>query len=158
MNSRKPPHPGPPLLIDFEAEKAVTLDPSSSDAHTALAHVATAEFKWDEAQREFNLALQADANNVPAHYFFAREFLIPQKRFDEAMPEYRKALAVDPLSGIVNTNYGRGLMIARHFDEAHPISSGPGSGSVIRSSASTKRQSGSLPWQLRSRPAVRHSP
>jgi tetratricopeptide (TPR) repeat protein len=31
---------------------------------------------------------------------------------------YRKALAVDPLSGIVNTNYGTGLMIARHFDEA----------------------------------------
>ena len=101
-----------------EAEKAVALDPSSSDAHTALANVATAEFKWDEAQREFNLALQANANNATAHYFFAHEFLIPQKRFDEALPEYRKALAVDPLSGIVNTNYGVGLMIARHFDEA----------------------------------------
>jgi eukaryotic-like serine/threonine-protein kinase len=101
-----------------EAEKAIALDPGSSDAHTALANVATAEFKWDEAQREFNLALQANANNATAHYFFAHEFLIPQKRFDEALPEYRKALAVDPLSGIVNTNYGTGLMIARHFDEA----------------------------------------
>jgi len=84
----------------------------------ALANVATAEFKWDEAQREFNLALQTSANNVTAHYFFAHGFLIPQKRFDEALSEYRKALAVDPLSGIVNTNYGVGLMIARHFDEA----------------------------------------
>jgi serine/threonine protein kinase/tetratricopeptide (TPR) repeat protein len=101
-----------------EAEKAVALDPSSSDAHLALATVATAEFKWDEAQKEFNLALRANANNVTAHYFFAHEFLIPQKRFDEALPEYRKALAVDPLSGIVITNYGTGLMIARHFDEA----------------------------------------
>jgi len=101
-----------------EAEKAVALDPSSNDAHMALANVATAEFKWDEAQREFNLALQTSANNVTAHYFFAHGFLIPQKRFDEALSEYRKALAVDPLSGIVNTNYGVGLMIARHFDEA----------------------------------------
>ncbi len=101
-----------------EAERALQLDPGSSDAHTILASLLTTEFRWPDAEREFNLAIQANPNDATAHYFYAHGFLVPQKRFDEVMVEYRKALASDPLSGIINANYGHALMMARRFDEA----------------------------------------
>ena len=101
-----------------EAEKALQLDPGSSDAHTILASVLTTDFRWREAEKEYNLALQANPNNANAHYFYAHGFLVPQKRFDEALAEYRKALASDPLSAIINANYGHVFMMAHRFDEA----------------------------------------
>jgi tetratricopeptide (TPR) repeat protein len=101
-----------------EAEHALRLDPGSSDAHMALAAVAGAEFKWQESESQFKLALQANPNNAGAHYYYAHGLLIPEKRYDEAMSEYHKALAVDPLSAIMNTNYGFALMVAKRFDEA----------------------------------------
>jgi tetratricopeptide (TPR) repeat protein len=84
----------------------------------ALAAVAGAEFKWQESESQFKLALQANPNNAGAHYYYAHGLLIPEKRYDEAMSEYHKALAVDPLSAIMNTNYGFALMVAKRFDEA----------------------------------------
>jgi tetratricopeptide (TPR) repeat protein len=105
-------------LKSSAAAWALQLDPGSSDAHTILASVLTTEFRWPDAEREFNLAIQANPNNATAHYFYAHGFLVPQKRFDEAIVEYRKALASDPLSGIINANYGHALMMAKRFDEA----------------------------------------
>jgi len=101
-----------------EAEKAVELDPNLSDAHLALAFVNTSEFNWVNAEREFKLALETNSNSAEAHYFYAHACLVPQTRFDEAVAEYRKALELDPFSGIINANFGYGLMIAKRFDEA----------------------------------------
>jgi eukaryotic-like serine/threonine-protein kinase len=101
-----------------EAEKAVKLDPHLSEAHLALAFVNTSEFNWVAAEREFKLALETNPNSAEAHYFYAHACLVPQTRFDEAVAEYRKALELDPFSGIINTNFGYGLMIAKRFDEA----------------------------------------
>jgi predicted Zn-dependent protease len=43
---------------------------------------------------------------------------MPQGRTDQALQEFQKALALDPLSAIVNTNYGSALTQARRFPEA----------------------------------------
>jgi TolB-like protein/Tfp pilus assembly protein PilF/predicted Ser/Thr protein kinase len=101
-----------------EAEKAIKLDPNLSEAHLALAFVNTSEFNWVNAEREFKLALETNSNSPEAHYFYAHSCLVPQTRFDEAVAEYRKALELDPFSGIINANFGYGLMIAKRFDEA----------------------------------------
>jgi len=101
-----------------EAEKAVKLDPSLSEAHVALALVNISEFHWQVADREFKLAMETNPNDANVHYFYAHLCLTPQKRFDDAIAEYHKALELDPLSAIINTNLGFGLMIAHHFDEA----------------------------------------
>jgi serine/threonine protein kinase/tetratricopeptide (TPR) repeat protein len=101
-----------------EAMKAVKLDPNLSEAHLALAFVNTSEFNWVAAEREFKFALETNPNSAEAHYFYAHACLVPQTRFDEAVAEYRKALELDPFSGIVNTNFGYGLMIAKRFDDA----------------------------------------
>ena len=41
-----------------------------------------------------------------------------QKRNDEALQEFKRALNLDPLSLIINTNYAVALMIARQYDLA----------------------------------------
>src|SRR5713101_2929954 len=101
-----------------EAERAVQLDPMLSEVHVALAVVKTSTFDWASAEREFKVAIETNPNDANAHYFYAIEYLLPQKRFDEATAEYRKALQLDPLSGVINQNLGVELMIAKRFDEA----------------------------------------
>jgi TolB-like protein/Tfp pilus assembly protein PilF/predicted Ser/Thr protein kinase len=101
-----------------EAERAVQLDPMLSEAHVALGVVNTSTFDWASAEREFKVAIETNPNDANAHYFYAMYYLLPQKRFDEATAEYRKALLLDPLSEVINTNLGVGLMIAKRFDEA----------------------------------------
>jgi eukaryotic-like serine/threonine-protein kinase len=101
-----------------EAERAVQLDPMLSEVHVALAVVNTSTFDWASAEREFKVAIETNPNDANAHYFYAMYYLLPQKRFDEATAEYRKALQLDPLSEVINTNLGVGLMIAKRFDEA----------------------------------------
>lgn len=101
-----------------EAEIAVQLDPTLSEVHVALAVVNTSTFDWASAEREFKVAIETNPNDANAHYFYAKDYLIPQKRFDEATAEYRTALQLDPLSEVVNTNLGVALMIAMRFDEA----------------------------------------
>ena len=101
-----------------EAERAVQLDPMLSEVHVALAVVNTSTFDWASAEREFKVAIETNPNDANAHYFYAMYYLLPQKRFDEAIAEYRKALQLDPLSEVINTNLGVELMIARRFDEA----------------------------------------
>ena len=101
-----------------EAERAVQLDPTLSAVHVALAVVNASTFDWASTEREFNAAFETNPNDANAHYFYAKDYLLPQKRFDEATTEYRKALQLDPLSEVINTNLGVELMIAKRFDEA----------------------------------------
>ncbi len=101
-----------------EAGRAVQLNPTVSEVHVALAVVNANTFDWASAEREFKIAIEINPNDANAHYFYAKDYLLPHKRFDEATAEYRKALQLDPLSEVVNANLGVALMIARRFDEA----------------------------------------
>src|SRR5205814_6516671 len=88
------------------------------DAHTARALVLANESKWNDAEREFRRAIELNPNDATAHYFYAFIFLMPQNRIEQSLEEFRKALSLDPLSGIVNVNYGLTLMVAHRNPEA----------------------------------------
>jgi predicted Zn-dependent protease len=49
---------------------------------------------------------------------YAFSLLVPEKRFDQALEEFRLALSLDPLSPIMNTNYATTLMDAHRYPEA----------------------------------------
>jgi TolB-like protein/tRNA A-37 threonylcarbamoyl transferase component Bud32 len=100
------------------ASKALALDPTSPEAHVSVAVSLAFTFKWEEAEREFRRAFELNPNNPTAHYFYSFAILLPQQRFDESLAEFQKALAMDPLSSIINTNYAAALMTARRFDES----------------------------------------
>jgi eukaryotic-like serine/threonine-protein kinase len=105
-------------LADVAARKAIALNNSLPEAHAALATCLTSERKWDDAEREFRLALQLNPNNAHVHYFLGFVVLLPLKRYDEALTEIRTALSLDPLSPIINANYGVLLMAAGKPTEA----------------------------------------
>jgi TolB-like protein/tetratricopeptide (TPR) repeat protein/tRNA A-37 threonylcarbamoyl transferase component Bud32 len=105
-------------LADEASRKAVDLDDTLPDAHTARAMVLANAWKWSEAEKEFQRALELNPNDASAHYFYAFIFLMPQNRIDQSLEEFRIALSLDPLSGIMNVNYGLTLMVAHRFPEA----------------------------------------
>ena len=106
------------LLADEATRKALELDDSLPEAHLARAGFLTFAWKWREAEQEYRRAIELNPNSAPAHYLYAFSFLVPEKRFDQAFEEFHIALALDPLSPIMNTNYAVVLMDAHRYPEA----------------------------------------
>jgi serine/threonine protein kinase/TolB-like protein/tetratricopeptide (TPR) repeat protein len=105
-------------LADAATRKALELDDSLPEAHLARAGCLTFAWKWREAEQEFRRAIELDPNSAPAHYLYAFSLLVPLKRFDQAFEEFHIALALDPLSPIMNTNYATTLMDVHRYSEA----------------------------------------
>ena len=106
------------LLSDEASSKAVQLDDSLSEAHSARASALSFDWRWSEAEAHFRRAIELNPNNSTAHYFYGFTLLLPQNRLDESLSEIRTALSLDPLSPILNTNYGWVLMAAHQYDES----------------------------------------
>jgi eukaryotic-like serine/threonine-protein kinase len=106
------------LLADEATRKALELDGSLSEAHSARAMALASAWKWNEAEPEFRRALELNPNNATAHYFYAFSFYLPEKRIDQALEEFRIALSLDPLSSIVNMNNAVTLMVAGRYPES----------------------------------------
>jgi eukaryotic-like serine/threonine-protein kinase len=105
-------------VADEITRKALQLDPSLAEAHTARAMALSQAWRWKEAEQEYRRSLELNPNNANTHYFYAMEFLVSEKRIDEALEEFRTAMSLDPLSAIVNTNYAAVLTFAHRYDEA----------------------------------------
>jgi eukaryotic-like serine/threonine-protein kinase len=111
-----PAEAGP--LADEASKKAVELDDSSSEAHVARGNALAIQWKWSEAEKEFRRAIELNPNNANAHYFYAFNYLMPTNHIEEALEQFRLALALDPLAGIVRTNYALTLMDAGKYPES----------------------------------------
>ena len=112
-----PPDQAQPLA-DEASKKAVELDDSSSEAHVARGNALGIQWKWSEAEKEFRRAIELNPNNANAHYFYAFNYLMPTNHIEEALEQFRLALALDPLAGIVRTNYALTLMDAGKYPES----------------------------------------
>ena len=111
-----PAEAGP--LADEASKKAVELDDSSSEAHVARGNALAIQWKWSEAEKEFRRAIELNPNNANAHYFYAFNYLMPTNHIEEALEQFRLALALDPLAWIVRTNYALTLMDAGKYPES----------------------------------------
>jgi serine/threonine protein kinase/tetratricopeptide (TPR) repeat protein len=100
------------------AGKAVELDPELAEVHGAMAAALVGGFQWEQAEAEFQRALAIAQNDAHLHYFRAFIYLLPTGKVDAALDEFRRALALDPLSTIVNANYAYTLFAAHRDDEA----------------------------------------
>src|SRR5216684_2378104 len=100
------------------AVKALAMDDTLAEAHTALAFVKT-NYDWDfsTAEREFKRAIELNPGYPRAHSWYAA-YLGGQGRFDEALEEIKRALELDPLSLYENTNFGWYLHKVRRYDQA----------------------------------------
>jgi tetratricopeptide (TPR) repeat protein len=99
------------------AARALQLAPDLAEAHSSYADVLAGQRRWTESENEFKRAIELKPGYANAHYFYGLVLLIPEKRIDEAIREFKLALEIDPFSTIINTNYGYALEVAQRKQE-----------------------------------------
>jgi len=102
------------------AERALQLDDSLAEAHTALAFTKF-RYEWDfaGAERECQRAISLNPNYAVARELYGYQiYLVNPRRFDEAMRELKTAQEIDPLSLSTNFNMAAMLYHERQYDKA----------------------------------------
>ena len=101
------------------AKKALELDDTVAEAHTALGEALFYyEFDFPGSIREFQRAIELNPNYATAHHWYSDSPLTTLGRYDEAMAEIKRAVELDPLSLIINAEFGNTYYYERHYDEA----------------------------------------
>ena len=143
------------------AEKALALDEELSEAHGTLGQVLVV-YEWNRPAgiAELLRAIELNPNNQNAQHWYAMA-LGSLGRFDEALVQIERALAIDPLAVIVNANVGYLLYRAGRIDEAvtklrHTVAMEPGFAMTrYRLGSRWKRRAGTKPRWPSSRPCSR---
>jgi TolB-like protein/Flp pilus assembly protein TadD/class 3 adenylate cyclase len=101
------------------AIKALQIDDSLAEAHTALASALFSnDLNLRESKREFERAIELNPNYAFAHYSFGYTVLPALGEFDRAIAELRRAVDLDPFSVIINANLGYVYIVARRYPDA----------------------------------------
>ncbi len=119
LSSYGGPSPSESLTHAQEAaQHALRLDNSLAEAYTALAVVkADRDCDWQGATREFERALQLSPSYPTARHWFALH-LSRLNRHKEAEFQIERALQLDPLSLIINTDAAEVFYCARNPEKA----------------------------------------
>jgi tetratricopeptide (TPR) repeat protein len=104
-------------LAEQAAKKALELDPTLAEAHTALGNVKHYNWDWTGAEQDFKRALELNQNYANAHNFYAG-YLMCRGRADEAIAASNRARELDPFSLSISAQRGFLLENARRYDEA----------------------------------------
>lgn len=98
--------------------QAFQINSQFAEAHASLAFAKMFyEWDWMGAEQALRRAIEINPNYSAAHHWYGL-YLAMQHRFDEALAKLQKALNLDPLSIIINTNVGWVLYFARRYDDA----------------------------------------
>jgi TolB-like protein/DNA-binding winged helix-turn-helix (wHTH) protein/tetratricopeptide (TPR) repeat protein len=119
---------------DFEiarrmAERAVELDPNSSEAHVTLGQIKRQVWNWAGEEEEYRRAIALNANNTNAHDYLAYH-LDSTGRLDEGWKESQTAQELDPDSDHLSGAYEdrgqyeraiamRQIMVKRYPDDGY---------------------------------------
>ncbi len=123
------------------ALRALEIDPTLAQAHTALAYTLMMDLDFARAEASFRRAIELDPDYPTGHQWYA-DLLSATGRHDEALRQLRLAESLDPTM-IIRWHVGRALYNARRYEEAvrqlGPIADseggyqGPAIGYVVRS-------------------------
>jgi TolB-like protein/DNA-binding winged helix-turn-helix (wHTH) protein/Tfp pilus assembly protein PilF len=99
------------------AEKAIALDDSLAEAHTALGRISQQEWDWAGAERAYRRAIDANPSYPLARVWYA-QYLYGVQRFEEAIEQAERAQRLDPVSSYVNTLAAMAYFLGGHVDRA----------------------------------------
>jgi TolB-like protein/Tfp pilus assembly protein PilF/class 3 adenylate cyclase len=100
-------------------KKALEFDDALAEAHASSGRILSGfDFDSQQAITEFERALQLDPNYATAHHWFGSGPLLALGRFDESIVEAKRSIELDPLSMIINADFGNDYYYARRYDEA----------------------------------------
>jgi serine/threonine-protein kinase len=101
------------------ARKALALDDTLSDAHAALASLKGLNgFDYPGAIAEYERTLQLNPNDATARQWFANDTLANIGQTEREVAELKRAVELDPLSLIINSNLGWAYVHLGRLDEA----------------------------------------
>src|SRR6476659_10210585 len=101
------------------AKTALELDDTLAEARTSLAiAIWLYDFDFSQSIREFQRAIELNPNYAIAHQQYGNNTLMALGRFDDAIAEGKRAVELDPLSLVINTDLGSEYYYARRYDEA----------------------------------------
>jgi len=100
------------------AERALSLDPRSPEAHAVLA-IVKLNYEWDLAgsEKEIQEAIRLNPSFAQAHQYYSST-LTTMRRFDAAVHEAHRAMELDPLSATAGTTLGIRYWYAGRIAEA----------------------------------------
>ncbi len=98
--------------------KALELDPDLAEAHTAKGSLLGQEYDLQGAEAEFKKAIELKPGYPTAHQWYSYWVLYAEQRWGEALQHIEKALELDPLSPIININYGDYFRNRREYPKA----------------------------------------
>ena len=98
------------------AEKALKLDDTLAEAHSALARVTQQEWDWGGAEREYRRAIELNPSYPVARIWYA-QYLWAMQRFEEAVTQAKRAQQLDPASPFINTWTGSIYFLAGRVEE-----------------------------------------
>jgi len=104
-------------LARSAAEKALTINPDSPEAHASMGLLLYNVSRYREADTHFLKALQVNPNHVNA-LLWHRNSLSSQFRNTEALSIINRAMSVDPLSHAVRRTYALQLTQMMRYDDA----------------------------------------
>lgn len=100
------------------AERALQLDGSLAEAHTVLGAINVSyDWDWQGAASEYRRAVELNPGYPTAHHWYSL-MLSRLGRYKNAKAEIQRALELDPLSLIINTDAGEVFYCAREPDQA----------------------------------------
>jgi len=99
------------------AARALALDGSIAEAHTALGLAAVHAWDFRAGEAEYRKAIELDPGYPTAHQWYG-ELLYHTGRIDSSLVAIRRAVALDPLAPIPPVALGYALTLAGRYDEA----------------------------------------
>lgn len=103
----------------WAALKAVELDPTLAEAHTALGHVrATYCWDWQSACAEYRTAIALNPAYATVHHWNAITYLSPQGLLKNALTEIQRAEELDPVSISIKRDIAIILYYGRRYEQA----------------------------------------
>ena len=100
------------------ASKALSLNDQLGEAHLAQAMILRNEENYPEAEREFRLATELSPNYATAWQWYADFITLWPARWRESLELTQKAVALDPLSSILQLEIAEKLNVLGRFEEA----------------------------------------
>src|SRR5258705_314980 len=117
------PYAGSPPRESYPRARVAALKALKIDEHLAEAHASLGRVKlfydwdWTGAETEFKRAIELKPSLSTAHHWYSI-CLRDMSRLKEALAEANRALELDPVSLIINTNLGDTFFYAGQFDQA----------------------------------------
>jgi eukaryotic-like serine/threonine-protein kinase len=101
------------------AQRAIDIAATMSGPFATLGCLAAVyDWAWPEAERHYRRAIELNPEHPTAHHWYAINYLVPLKRFEEADAELRRAVGADPLSMPIRVSLGLRSYFAHRYAQA----------------------------------------